>query len=142
MGAWGHEIFEDDSMLDALADFSQLPDPWPIMKAALSDVLDAEEVDYELAANALAVAGILDQRLNNIPHVQDDDEEFEWIAALDYNTAVSYAVRAAQAIEKITHDPSSELKELWEETQFFSDWTTHLWGVRDRLMNIGSTISH
>ena len=141
MGAWGYQVFEDDSALDAIDEFAQSEDCWGVMKKSLHQVMESAEIDYMDACAALAVGAILDQVLNDQEWIDAQDENRSWVDGLDGMKAKSLALLAAQSITRITHHENSELKDLWAETGEFSNWTTHLWGIHDRLMNVASTIA-
>lgn len=117
MGAWGLQFNENDDAADWIADFGDTPD-WQAIDAAFEhcsgDYVEAPECSNALAAAEVVAAGLgkASPRL--------DGGLASWAMSMP-EEAQSRRDMAVQALSRVRDD--SELKELWEETDEFADWT-------------------
>jgi hypothetical protein len=135
MGAWGIGIFENDTALDWLADFEY--NDFRLIDRTLAgvgtmttaDSLDADEACEVLAAaECLAAAGGLPSA--NLPDVMT-----AWVTQNQPIQLRPQLVATAQsAVEHVlTH---SELAELWQETDEWTQWQAIVTDLQARLAQI------
>lgn len=117
MGAWGLRFDENDDAADWIADFGDSPD-WRAIDSVFAhcsgDYIEAPECSNALAAAEVVAAGLG----KTSPHL--DGELASWAMSMP-EEAESRRDVAVQALSRVRDD--SELKELWEETDKFADWT-------------------
>lgn len=101
----------------------------------------SSEVPLEVmpAQRILAAAAVIDRRLNGT-HLELPATQLSAIDRLDLMACQNRAGPAARAVWSVSHNQGSALKEQWVGGLRFSEWTTHLWGVHDRLMNQAATL--
>lgn len=129
MGAWGHGSFENDSAMDWLG---ELAGSGPsIVGDTLADVADETvHLDLEDASAALAAAELVaaahgkgDDRL--------DETAVSWLAAHRAQIATVDLALARRAVERVF--ASSELREIWDESDEAGDWHANVRGLIRRL---------
>jgi uncharacterized protein (DUF4415 family) len=118
MGAWGLLFDENDDAADWLDEFGDEP-TWSSIDNALA-AADADSVKAPEASAALAAAEVVAAGLNR-PSARLDSEISAW-AAQQPNEAEARRQKASAALVRIRDD--SELGELWQESEEFSDWQT------------------
>lgn len=147
MGAWGHTVFEDDEGLDWFDEFCDGGQQLQELEEAFADVNlnDEESIEYEFCIAALVAAEIIaaavGKRGETYPdadYFEPDEESGHQVAAPDWTTIKGYIhpgliVSAQMAIDKVGDDDSSELKELWEESEYFEEWKAYLNELKKRL---------
>jgi hypothetical protein len=130
MGAWGHRSFENDDALDWVADLME-SDDLEIVESALAAVTD-EESDYRESSEcsmAVAAAEVV-AALNGNAAKSLPKEVKKWLRDRRKPPKALVAL-ARRAVDGIADN--SELKELWEETKNFENWTSALDDLRARL---------
>lgn len=132
MGAWDTGVFDDDTALDAVDELIGAKAGPQLLKEALEKALGAEYIEYVEGVEALAVCGVIDYRLYGAPHDPDSDGFREWADALPTDALRELTDMAADALEAVMGS-SSELQELWEESQSFAERQKVLTDIRDRL---------
>ena len=119
MGASGPGSFENDDVMDWVAELESYSDDSPIVDA-LSTVID-QAGDYLEApdcSNAIAAAEVVAAQLGH-PH-EDCPEGIEvWVEGHPAPSATRIA-QARQTIEVILAE--SELKELWKDSGGLEEW--------------------
>ena len=121
MGAWGIGAFENDDALDWLGDFCDEPDEESLKEAFAAvnengdDYLESPE-----SSNALIAAEVVAYLLKSLnPEVPKHSIEcLESLQVKPDETLISDAIKA---VERVQSD--SELKELWEDTDDFQEWS-------------------
>ncbi len=117
MGAWGLQFDENDDAADWIAEFSDSPG-WPAIDAAFGNC-SGEYIEAPECSNALAAAEVVTAGLGKTsPRL--DGELASWAISMP-EEAQSRRDVAVQTLSRVRDD--SELKELWEETDEFADWT-------------------
>ncbi|WP_420382458.1 DUF4259 domain-containing protein [Novosphingobium sp.] len=116
MGAWGFQFDENDDAADWLADFVDAPS-WEAVDHALamtgSGYVEAPDASAALAAAEIVAAGLakaspkLEIRMT------------EW-ASKNASDAVPRRQHAIDAVKRVRDD--SELNELWQEADEYTDW--------------------
>lgn len=130
MGAWGIKNFENDSALDWVGEFVDNADPEFISETLIDviendDYIEVDEGSYALAA-AEIVAAWNKKKSSDYP-----EEGMEEIEKIQVNNLSELKTLSLKAIEKVK--TNSELKELWEETDEFSEWQALLDDLGKRL---------
>jgi hypothetical protein len=123
MGTWGTGNFENDDALDWLIEFERVEDI-SIIEKTLDVVVNREDVylDAPNACRALVAIEVL-TALNNAISTKLPDEVQRWVRQNQRHNQIDFAglfLLAMKAIQRIKTD--SELKELWEDTEFESEW--------------------
>lgn len=126
MGAWGYKNFENDDAGDWVFDLAKSKDKSVIHRALDSmignqDYLNAPDCCIALAAADVVLAGRTED------HSQISEEASKWLnrkhgfikkKSITFDSAdASKSIEAVRMILK-----SSELQELWEETEFYQPW--------------------
>lgn len=138
MGAWGYGVFENDDVLDWAAEVVEANDLAVIAEVLESVDEEEEDIEADLAANALGAAEVL-AALNGQAgrELRDDAEGMEelqeWMKE-HQGEGKAYLVLAVRAIQKIKIN--SELKHLWEESDGYSNWLGTLDDLEARIKKI------
>ncbi|MDR3387104.1 MAG: DUF4259 domain-containing protein [Rudaea sp.] len=119
MGAWSHEPFGNDDAGDWVSELSNSND-FSKIESALNSVTD-EAADYLEAPEcsaALAAAEVVAALLGK-PTKSLDEDAAAWVANKPRPTPelVSKATRAVSSVLE-----SSELQELWAESEDYAQW--------------------
>lgn len=133
MGAWGHQNFENDSAMDFVGDFIELPTVDAI-KDALSFVIDAgreeEYIEVDESSAALVAAEIVAAALGQV--APDMPEELQAAIQKTGLTVDDKLVKKAQkAVKQVLNE--SELQELWQEGGEPNEWQLIQAGLLKRL---------
>lgn len=102
--------------------------------------VDKAPLDVESAQRILAAAAILDYRLNG-GMLELSADHRALVDRLDVHACRARTGSAARAVWAVSHNQDCALKSEWEAGLRFSEWTTHLWCIHDRLMNQAATIA-
>jgi len=134
MGAWGTGVFDNDEAAD-FADEVAGGGGIEAVEEALDRVLDSEVEYLELpdAAAGLVAAEIV-ARLHGRPGPASTYAEGvdAWIAEESPAAPAALVKKARAAIARILTD-SSEMKELWLESDDFDEWKRAVDGLTARL---------
>ena len=129
MGAWGFKNFENDGAADFVYDvfdngkkviFQAIQ---KIVKAKPDEYLEAPDCEEDLAAIELLAAAKNNQSSDCNPDI------IKWLQKNDvlkfknglFGPKVDLVPLAEKALDRIIND--SELRELWEESEQFDEWT-------------------
>lgn len=141
MGCWSHEIFCDDSSLDALDELSTSEDIIHDIETFIDNAVNCkEQLDYDVCQYALAAAAIVDAALNGadfslLTGTDEDDSVTELLESISADMVRNIRQKAVQAI-RLVMNGDSELKELAEENEeFFMLWKNNLEKIIMRLEN-------
>lgn len=133
MGAWGHEIFDNDAACDWEEKLLAGDDLRPV-EEAFRDVLESGSgVDADDASQALAACETLAHMLGR-PGLQEAslDALAEWVRnhkSLPYQILVPNALKVLERIES----EDCHLWELWKEADELDKWLATVRDVRQRL---------
>lgn len=147
MGAWGHTVFEDDEGLDWFDEFCDGGQQLQELEQAFAGVnFNSDDIiEYEYCIAALVAAEIIAAAGGNrgetypdADYFEPDEESGHQVTAPDWTTIKGYihpglVVSAQTAIDKVAADERSELKELWEDSEFFEEWKAYLSDLKKRL---------
>lgn len=133
MGAWGHEIFDNDAACDWEVKLLASDDLTPIEEAVHRVLRSESYVDSDDASQALAACETL-AHLRGRPGLQEAslDAIVEWVKNHQSLSHQSLVPDALKAIELIESD-ECELKELWEDANELEKWLATVRDVRHRL---------
>jgi hypothetical protein len=131
MGAWGHNSFENDTAGDWIWDlkpvkkslFRKKNDPFAYPMSAINKLLKSDlYIDAPEGEEAIAAAECLAAAQGNPP--SDSPEEIDkWLASLNaQRPPPAMLERAKQTLLKVRNDEQSELRELWQESEYFDAW--------------------
>jgi hypothetical protein len=132
MGAWGEHNFQNDDALDWVYELESADDLSVVAKAIRevtefdsAGYLESPECSRALAA-AEVLAALLDTPSNDLP-----PEAKQWVDRHHDESPDRYISSALAAIGRIKIN--SEMKELWDETDYASSWYNVLDDLEGRL---------
>ena len=133
MGAWGYRNFENDSAMNFVGDFKELP-TIDVIKEALSLVIEVgteeEYIEADEATAALIAAEIVAIVLGQA--APDAPEELSALVQKAGLTADDKLVKIARkAVKQVLKE--SELRELWAEGGEPNEWQQVQAGLLKRL---------
>jgi hypothetical protein len=139
MGTWALDAFGNDYAMDwaqDLHDYKTLE----LVETTLDNVIDSTEAELEapFAAEALAALDVI-ARLLGKPGEEDPAtaEVDEWVAACKKKITPPLLEKARLAFERITAE-SSELRQLWQDSEHFAGWQADVAGLRQRVLGTDS----
>lgn len=132
MGAWGTGIFENDTACDWAYGLKDVED-LSLIESALDAVFEEEYVESYIACEALAAMETL-ARLNGNGDVENSYTETVdlWVSSVHLKVSSELLDKANNALTMIL-GPSSELQELWAESEEFSAWQKELESLKARM---------
>ena len=134
MDGWSHDIFDQDDAADWVFELEESSDLSAIHDALNAATDDAEDyMDISVGAPAVAAAEVV-ASLSGNPAADLPDSIREWIAGKSAPDAELNA-KARNAITAVL--AGGELKDLWQETDEYSNWVAHLKNIESRIPNVG-----
>ena len=122
MGAWGIGSFENDDAGDFLADATESGDLSLLLEVFDNVLTSTEYVEAPDACQAIVAAEIIAAALGRPTLAAQGEEDLtRWLARIRPTIDADVAARARDALARILAS-NSELRELWEETDDFSEW--------------------
>jgi len=122
MGTWGAKSFENDAVLDWLAELED--GGVTVVRNALDTVADAdpdEPLDVDDAQAALGAAEIVAAASGKgDDRIEEHEELSTWIAAHRADFGEADVTLARRAVERVL--TRSELQELWDEGGTENEW--------------------
>ena len=133
MGCWAIGSFGNDSAADWLCDLLETSD-LSLVQETITRVLAADGyLDSPDATDALAAIEVVAAALGRpTAEAENEPDLLEWIARIKPSPDPRLVSDSQKAIDRILA-PESELRELWEDTEDFSDWQAEVTGLRSRL---------
>ena len=137
MGTWATDAFGNDYAMDWAQDLHEYK-TLELVETTLDNVIDSQEAELEapFAAEALAALEVI-ARLQGQPGAGEDDpataEVDEWVAACKKKVTPPLLEKARLAFERITAE-SSELRQLWQDSEHFADWQADVAALRARVL--------
>ncbi|MDP5141379.1 DUF4259 domain-containing protein [Rheinheimera baltica] len=121
MGAWSAEPFGNDTACDWASELEDSQGLSAVNKA-LQAVLECDDyIDADIGEEALAavevIAKLLGKGTQNDAYTEDVDA---WVAAQTEQPDASVITNAKQVLKRLSSD-ESELMELWEDDDDFTD---------------------
>lgn len=133
MGAWGVGSFDNDDAADFLADITESGDLSLIREVLDNVITSTEYVEAPDACQAIVASEILATALGRPTcAAQQEDEIGRWVARIRPTVDSELAAQAREALTRILAQ-NSELRELWEETEEFSEWQATVAELRQQL---------
>ena len=135
MGPWATDAFGNDYAMDWAQDLHEYK-TLELVETTLDNVIDSQEAELEapFAAEALAALDVI-ARLLGKPGEDDPAtaEVDEWVAACKKTVTPPLLEKARLAFERITAE-SSELRQLWQDSEHFADWQADVAALRTRVL--------
>jgi hypothetical protein len=127
MGAWGRLFDQNDDAADWLGDFADSPS-WAVVSQAFNAV-DAEYVEASDASQALAAAEVVAAALGS-PSDRLSRAIADW-ASRNAAEGEAHQDSARATLMRVRDD--SEVQELWQESDEYTDWKTSVDETLSRL---------
>lgn len=137
MGAWGHEAFENDDALDLLGDLQEknnINSLYEIIKQALQQKAEEGDdayIEVDIASYIVSIGEII-ALMRGHPHADLPEQLLEWHEKQSHATPTDQQVKQVIEALQLVRD-TSELQELWEETDEFGVWQDSVDDVMKRL---------
>jgi hypothetical protein len=135
MGTWATDAFGNDYAMDWAQDLHEYK-TLELVETTLDNVIDSQEAALEapFAAEALAALEVI-ARLLGKPGEDDPatSEVDEWVAACKKKVTPPLLEKARLAFERITAE-SSELRQLWQDSEHYADWQADVAALRARVL--------
>ena len=134
MGAWSHEPFGNDTANDWADELEESSD-FSIVEKAFNQIIEFSEeyIDADIACEAYAAAEVLAQALGE--GTQDDTytEKIDaWLTKLTIKPNNLLIPKALRALDLLTTQ-DSELDELWQDSDEYTEWTVNIDELRELL---------
>ncbi|KAB8057959.1 DUF4259 domain-containing protein [Janthinobacterium sp. FT14W] len=135
MGTWATDAFGNDYAMDWAQDLHEYK-TLELVETTLDNVIDSQEAELEapFAAEALAALEVI-ARLLGKPGADDPAtaEVDEWVAACKKKVTPPLLEKARLALDRIVAE-SSELRQLWQDSEHFADWQADVAHLRARVL--------
>ena len=135
MGTWATDAFGNDYAMDWAQDLHEYK-TLELVETTLDNVIDSQEAELEapFAAEALAALEVI-ARLQGQPGENDPAtaEVDEWVAACKKKVTPPLLEKARLAFERIMAE-SSELRQLWQDSEHYADWQADVAALRARVL--------
>ena len=135
MGTWATDAFGNDYAMDWAQDLHEYK-TLELVETTLDNVIDSTEAELEapFAAEALAALEVI-ARLQGKPG-EDDPATAQvdaWVAACRKKVTPPLLDKARLAFDRIVAE-TSELRQLWQDSEHFADWQAEVAGLRQRVL--------
>jgi Domain of unknown function (DUF4259) len=134
MGAWGVDVFDNDTACDYAAGVAETSNLAKI-EATISGVLNsgAKYLEAPDGEEGLAAADIVARLRGNFGLCNVYTEDIDrWVKAVRLVPSVDLLDKARRAVDRVSTAPS-ELLDLWTESDEFEAWKSSVDGLRQRL---------
>jgi len=135
MATWALDAFGNDYAMDWAQDLQEYK-TLELVETTLDNVIDSGEAELEapFAAEALAALDVM-ARLQGRPGAPDPAtaEVDEWVAACRKKITPPLLEKARLAFERIV-SASSELCQLWQESEHAEEWQAEVAALRLRVL--------
>ena len=135
MGTWALDAFGNDYAMDWAQDLHEYK-TLELVETTLDNVIDSQQAELEapFAAEALAALEVI-ARLQGQPGENDPAtaEVDEWVSACKKKVTPPLLEKARLAFERIMAE-SSELRQLWQDSEHFTDWQADVAALRGRVL--------
>ncbi|RYG97568.1 MAG: DUF4259 domain-containing protein [Alphaproteobacteria bacterium] len=133
MGAWGSGSFDNDDAGDFLSDATESGDLSLLLEVFDNVLTSTEYVEAPDATQAIVAAEIVAAALGRSTLAAQREEDLtRWLARIRPTIDGELAGKARNALARILA-PNSELRELWEESEDFSDWQASVTELQQQL---------
>lgn len=135
MGTWALDAFGNDYAMDWAQDLQEYK-TLELVETTLDNVIDSteEELEAPFAAEALAALEVIARLAGRAGEKDPATEEVdEWVAACKKKITPPLLDKARLAFERIVSE-SSELRQLWQESEHFEEWQAEVAALRLRVL--------
>ncbi|MCB9886839.1 MAG: DUF4259 domain-containing protein [Planctomycetes bacterium] len=135
MGAWGHGSFDNDDAGDWVWELEESSD-FRVVKTALDAVVsESDHLEAPACSEAVAAAEIVAAALGR-PVAELPDEARAWVEE-HRDVPPDIAILARRAVTAIAD--KSELRDLWEESEYFAQWQSSMADLAARIAGQSGT---
>jgi hypothetical protein len=134
MGAWGVDVFDNDTACDYAASVAETSNLAKI-EATISGVLHSGTKYLEApdGEECLAAADIVARLRGNFGICNAYTEDIDrWVKSIKLLPSPDLLDKARRAVERVSTGPS-ELIDLWTQSDEFEAWKSSVDGLRQRL---------
>lgn len=147
MGAWGYEVFDDDTTCDIMGELRENDDIAGYCEKTFAHAISTDYLDVEEGSAVAVCAAIMDAVLKGTTYsffldVESDlegDKQFaNWISSIKSDNIAAFERMKDKAIQSLTVliSEKSELYELWsEQEEIFPKWKEIYEQIIKRLEN-------
>lgn len=135
MATWALDAFGNDYAMDWAQDLHEYK-TLELVETTLDNVIDSGEAELEapFAAEALAALEVIARLLGKPGEKDPSTEEVdEWVAACKKKVTPPLLEKARLAFDRIMAD-TSELRQLWQESEHDADWQAEVAALRLRVL--------
>jgi hypothetical protein len=133
MGAWSVGSFENDDALDFLAEITESDDLSLIRKVFDNVITSTEYVEAPDACQAIVGAEIIAAAIGRpTAEAQQNTSLNQWLTQIQPTIDNALIVQAIEALTLILA-PNSELRELWEDSEYYAEWKSAMIELRQQL---------
>ena len=132
MGAWGYNIFENDSALDFIWEIEEAEDCLGLITEVFTLGISADYLDEDDCSNILTAAAVIDSALFKTEYNDAEGAFDEIVEKIDVKTASKLKNLAASALEAVLGE-KSELRDLWSESPDYDNWKKSITDIIERL---------
>ena len=128
MGAWSHEPFGNDTACDWAYELEE-SEGYAVIEDAFNQIIEMsteEYIDADIGCVAHAAAEVLAKSFGRGIEEEDIPEAVEkWLEQNKNKTNPALIPKAIRALKLLTGE-SSELNELWQESDYYTEWTSNI----------------
>ncbi|WP_296279284.1 DUF4259 domain-containing protein [uncultured Acinetobacter sp.] len=128
MGAWSHEPFGNDTACDWAYELEE-SEGYAVIEDAFNQIIEMsteEYIDADIGCVAHAAAEVLAKSFGRGVEEEDIPEAVEkWLEQNKNKTNPALIPKAIRALKLLTSE-SSELNELWQESDYYTEWTSNI----------------
>ena len=128
MGAWSHEPFGNDTACDWAYELEE-SEGYAVIEDAFNQIIEMsteEYIDADIGCVAHAAAEVLAKSFGRGIEEEDIPEAVEkWLEQNKNKTNPALIPKAIRALKLLTSE-SSELNELWQESDYYTEWTSNI----------------
>ena len=128
MGAWSHEPFGNDTACDWAYELEE-SEGYAVIEDAFNQIIEMsteEYIDADIGCVAHAAAEVLAKSFGRGVEEEDIPEAVEkWLEQNKNKTNPALIPKAIRALKLLTGE-SSELNELWQESDYYTEWTSNI----------------
>lgn len=135
MATWALDAFGNDYAMDWAQDLQEYK-TLELVETTLDNVIESTEDELEapFAAEALAALDVIARLLGRPGETDPATAEVdEWVAACKKKVTPPLLDKARQAFARIVAE-SSELRQLWQESEHFEEWQAEVAALRLRVL--------
>jgi hypothetical protein len=130
MGAWGTDIFQDDSSCDCLYEAMETNAKTFIAKAIS---YGENYLDYDECQEIIVSGVIIDSIINNKKYTTPIDTFGEWLSKQDKNTLLSLREKVISKLKRVISE-NSEIHDLWLENEdAYPIWKSNITAIIESL---------